>query len=90
MSSQYIVFTLPTCQHCIILKERINHLVTRGMVRCVNLKEVASTSGEMKVFKMCSPEMNVPALAVISTGRLVNKAIGTQPIIDTLKLYGLK
>lgn len=82
--NQYIVFTLPTCSHCVNLKNKISKLISTGQVKCINLKDVSKDSGEMNLFKLSSPNMNVPAMAVLSGGRLKAKAVGFESIMKLL------
>lgn len=82
--NQYIVFTLPTCSHCVNLKNKISKQISAGKIKCINLNNVSKNSSEMNLFKLCSPNMNVPAMIVLAGGRLKAKAVGIDPIMKLL------
>lgn len=78
---QRILFTWSKCGQCQELKKKISAYISNGAVQEYDLDTIPSGSSLMKVFRQISPSGSVPALVVLSDGRIEGSATGMSSIL---------
>lgn len=81
--SSITVYGIPSCPHCIKLKEKIQPLINSRRIKYVDMKQVSQTSDEMKLFKKVSPQMHLPAMSKINGNNLYGY-VGIEGILKGL------
>lgn len=79
MSYKLVLFTMNACGHCKTLKSELSNLIQNGSLRVVDLSYASDS--EMALFNSISPQSHVPALAIISGGRVLGSQIGKDKIL---------
>ncbi len=77
---QYVLFTMSSCGQCTILKNRLGNRLQN--ITEVDLYKNSNNANTMELFYTVSPQRAVPALAIISDGRVENTAVGTASILQ--------
>jgi hypothetical protein len=84
MNEQFILFTQGSCSHCRELKQ--DDMVQDALhsyVREIDMTH--ATPQQVKLFQQSSPGNQLPALAIVQSGRLIQAAVGNNDILDILE-----
>jgi len=80
---QFILFTMNGCSHCTNLKK--DNLMRNALQSYVQEVNMNNANPQMvKLFRMVSSGGNLPAMAVLEQGQLVDGAVGTDAILDLI------